>query len=260
MEHRGRAMVGILSMPECAPRQAWLFLNPFGQEAIRAQPTYRSLADRLARAGIAVLRFDFHGSGDSEGELAEQSLDDWVGDSVHAAKALLSSARTTRVRLFGIGLGGTLCLMAAMSAPVAVDSILAWEPVINGPAYLESLKSTHRREVANAFDLSWPEVRSRFGEADPTVPGSVLGFEMGAAMAEQIDALISPPLDALAARGVRTTLALSRKATDPGRASNFSTRLLDIESPIDWMTNEALGTALVPVQLITLFDEMTQAA
>lgn len=255
LEREGRSMVGLLSMPDTPPRQAWLFLNPFGQEAVRASPMYRSLADRLVRNGNAVLRFDYHGSGDSAGEARHQSLEDWIDDSVHAMRTLQATARAARIRMFGVALGATLAVLAAAKQPAAVESILAWEPIIDGTAYLQALMATHRREIASAFDLSWSEVQTRFGEPEPQVPGRLLGFELGPAMVDALAAFKALPLAALESRGVRTTLA--RSASSDGIPGSTSTRLVAIETPIDWMTNEALGTALVPQQLIALLEQQT---
>ncbi len=54
--------------------------NPFGQEALRAHRLYRVLAERLARSGIDVMRFDYYGTGDSSGEDQEGELSGWTRD------------------------------------------------------------------------------------------------------------------------------------------------------------------------------------
>jgi len=41
--------------------------NPFGNEAISTHRTIRQMADAAARAGIAALRFDYDGTGNSAG-------------------------------------------------------------------------------------------------------------------------------------------------------------------------------------------------
>ena len=41
---------------------------PGGQEYIRSRRAFRQLAIRLSSAGFPVLRFDYHGCGDSSGD------------------------------------------------------------------------------------------------------------------------------------------------------------------------------------------------
>ena len=45
--------------------------NPLGHEAMCAHRTYRHLAERFAASGVAALRFDYHGTGDSSGDPEE---------------------------------------------------------------------------------------------------------------------------------------------------------------------------------------------
>ena len=54
--------------PEVRSGQGVVICPPLGHEYISAYRSLRELADRLAAAGVAVLRFDYHGTGDSAGE------------------------------------------------------------------------------------------------------------------------------------------------------------------------------------------------
>jgi hypothetical protein len=74
---------------------------------------------------------------------------------------------------------------------------------------------------------------------------------------EALAALNALPLATLESRGVRTTLA--RSGSNDGVLASASARLVAIETPIDWMTNEALGSALVPQQLLALVDQLAAA-
>src|SRR5689334_4600346 len=57
-----RALAGTLHFPTSAQRDAGVVLcNPFGIELLASRRAYRHLADRLARAGIPTLRFDYDG-------------------------------------------------------------------------------------------------------------------------------------------------------------------------------------------------------
>jgi len=56
-----RKLFGVYHRAGTASAQApaVLLCNPFGEEAIRAHRIYRILAERLARHGAHVLRFDW---------------------------------------------------------------------------------------------------------------------------------------------------------------------------------------------------------
>jgi alpha/beta superfamily hydrolase len=66
----------------------------------------------LARVGIAVLRFDFTGLGESEGDFAETSFSSNVDDLIAAARFLESSFEAPKI-LIGHSLGGAAVLQAA---------------------------------------------------------------------------------------------------------------------------------------------------
>jgi putative redox protein len=78
---------------------------------------------RLCRAltdhGIGVLRFDFTGLGDSEGEFADHSFSSSVEDLVAAADWLREHHRAPRL-LLGHSLGGAAVLAAAHRIPESV--------------------------------------------------------------------------------------------------------------------------------------------
>ena len=77
-----RRLFGILHPPAVldGERANVVLCNAFGQEAIRAQRTMWVLAERLARAGHSVLRFDYYGTGDSMGDDLDGDFDGWADD------------------------------------------------------------------------------------------------------------------------------------------------------------------------------------
>ena len=72
----------------------------------------------LARVGIAVLRFDFTGLGESEGDFADTNFTSNVSDLVAAADFLQADFEAPRL-LIGHSLGGAAVLQAAARIPSA---------------------------------------------------------------------------------------------------------------------------------------------
>ncbi|CAA6804232.1 MAG: Bll2902 protein [uncultured Thiotrichaceae bacterium] len=70
------------------------------------------IADALSRKGIAVLRFDFTGLGQSEGEFADSNFSSNMADLMAAATFLTEKHQAPEI-LIGHSLGGTAVLAAA---------------------------------------------------------------------------------------------------------------------------------------------------
>ena len=76
----------------------------------------RNISRALSREGIGVLRFDFTGLGDSEGEFADTNFSSNVQDLVAAARFLEQDYGKAEI-LIGHSLGGAAVLMAAGELP-----------------------------------------------------------------------------------------------------------------------------------------------
>ncbi len=72
----------------------------------------RRIAETLVEAGMAVLRFDFSGLGNSEGDFANSNFTSNVADLVHAANYMRDQGRPIDL-LIGHSLGGAAVLEAA---------------------------------------------------------------------------------------------------------------------------------------------------
>src|SRR5688500_19978584 len=90
--HAGRELFGVYFAPSgrALKRTAVLLCPPFGPEATRSHRLYRVLGERLARLGFGVLRFDYYGTGDSDGEFEEAACADWMRDIAVAERELLA--------------------------------------------------------------------------------------------------------------------------------------------------------------------------
>jgi alpha/beta superfamily hydrolase len=84
------------------------------------------ISQALTRNGIAVMRFDFTGLGESEGDFADTNFSSNVGDLVTAATFMATEYQAPKI-LIGHSLGGAAVLQAAAKIPssAAIISIAA---------------------------------------------------------------------------------------------------------------------------------------
>jgi pimeloyl-ACP methyl ester carboxylesterase len=109
---------------------------PIGHEGTNTHRALRHWAERLAAAGIAAIRIDYHGTGDSSGvEDDPKRVRAWVntiGDAIDFAR---DRAGALNVALVGIRFGGTLALAAAAERG-DVASLILWAAPPTGKAFL----------------------------------------------------------------------------------------------------------------------------
>ena len=139
----GKKVVGTLNIPDNvkAPPVALLLHGFTGSRDELAIPSadnegiFRRTARMFADKGIASLRIDFFGSGESEGSYADTTLQGQIADAMAAVDFL--SARTDvdakKISLVGWSLGGTISAVVAGRSKTPIASVSLWQPA-NNPA------------------------------------------------------------------------------------------------------------------------------
>jgi putative redox protein len=113
----GHRLSGLMALPAAAPTAFALFAHCFTCSKNLKAAT--NIARALTDSGIAVLRFDFTGLGQSEGDFADTNFSSNVSDLLAAARFLEENYRAPDI-LLGHSLGGTAILQAAADVPSAV--------------------------------------------------------------------------------------------------------------------------------------------
>lgn len=164
------SLSGVVDRPDKEPEAVALFAHCF--TGGKGHPAARRISRALAGRGLAVLRYDFTGLGESEGSFADATFSTNVDDLVLAAEHLTETYGPPSL-LLGHSLGGAAVLAAAPRLPdvAAVATIAA-------PA--DPMHVTH------LFAGSLEEIR-REGRAEVTLAGRrfLIGHDFVADLAEQ---------------------------------------------------------------------------
>ncbi|MEM6531570.1 MAG: alpha/beta fold hydrolase [Myxococcota bacterium] len=110
----GAELAGRLELPPGPPRAYALFAHCFtcSKDVVAATRISRGLAEH----GVAVLRFDFTGLGNSEGDFAHTNFSSNIGDLLSAAEYMRSHLQAPSM-MIGHSLGGAAVLVAAGEVP-----------------------------------------------------------------------------------------------------------------------------------------------
>ncbi len=249
----GRQLFGLFQAPPLNPGlgHSVVICNPFGQEYIRCHRLLRVVADRLARAGFHVLRFDFFGTGDSDGDDAAGGVSQWLEDVqvAHAEVCRLSGNSVTS--WLGLRLGGSIAAAASVGAANAPRRLVLWDPVADGAAYVGELQTAHDAGVE--LLPTWDE-RTRQEIAAASGEMEILGFPMSASLRQQVSQL--SPSSLVAANTQNLHIFCSKDSADFKKLeqhtikSGTRVRLIPIETEIVWASNEAMNSAIVPAEAL----------
>jgi len=126
-----RALLGVHHPAKGMHREAWLVCAPLLQEALRCQRALWALAVALAAGECEVLRFDWFGSGDSDGATHEMSLPGLLEDLALAYLALGQLSPGMPVRCLALRSGALPVLVHAAGQSQPVQLVL-WDPILDG--------------------------------------------------------------------------------------------------------------------------------
>jgi len=227
--------------------------NPFGQEAIRSQRLYKVLADRLVRQGLHCLRFDFFGSGDSDGDDHDADLGTWIDDVQRAADELVRRSGCRQISLFGIRWGGTIAALASARLQPGPMRLVMWDPLIDGTQYLRDLATAHVAAGPMAYGAQWDINATLRREVESEAAREALGFPLDERLKSQIGN-VTPTLFASLNASRVCLLGHENAATLSTLKSMLAGRTVvsshAVASTIDWMSDEAMNSSLVPADAL----------
>jgi len=133
-----------------AARCAVVMCGALAEEKLWSHRVYVSAARDLAQDGIAVLRFDFRGEGDSDLEFEEAGIATRTDDTLRAAEVLLEHEPQLRGCFFiGHRFGCAPAAIAAARLGSRALGLVAWDPIASGCTYLmQWLRSVVANELA----------------------------------------------------------------------------------------------------------------
>ena len=139
-EAKNYNLFGVLHRPDnCAVKKAFVLCHPFAEEKLWTHRVYVNIARELAKQGYAVLRFDYMGNGDSEGEFEESTVRSNIDDINAAIEFIKSTFETLEdIGLLGMRLGSTLACQIAEKRD-DIKQLILWDPILDGSRYMQEI-------------------------------------------------------------------------------------------------------------------------
>jgi uncharacterized protein len=255
-----RPLLGMLHVPQrLRSRSAAILLcNPFGEEAARAHRTFRVMATQLERAGYAVMRFDYGGTGDSTGESDDVSIAGWIADVGAAAEHLQAASGAKRLVAIGLRLGATLAALATSRGDLRLRHLVMWDPIVDGAAYLRDLAVAHRAYMRSEMSTYWED---RLDVSADGIPSEALGSPIRPAFAAEVRAidLLGEELRTEHVTVIRTRPTDGLARLHQQMASAPAVKWIDMLESATWDSDVALNAAVVPMDIVQAVLARTEA-
>lgn len=138
----GQKLFGVMHMPLNIPSKnkipGVLMCHGLAGNKTGRFRIYVSLARALSKLGIASLRVDFRGCGDSDGDFSDSTVSGFLQDANVSLHKLINHERidSSRIGIFGRSFGAAIALMAA-SEFKDTKSIALWAPLYNTHQWLD---------------------------------------------------------------------------------------------------------------------------
>lgn len=149
--NKGQKIFGITHKPlHIKKPPVILFCHGLGGHKTGRYRVYVELAETLVRANIAVVRFDFRGSGDSEGALSEMTIQDQLSDALAMLNYISESQEydLTKIGIFGRSLGAAIAIQAA-AIHGDIKSLAVWVPLFNGKQWENQWEKVQSGEISS---------------------------------------------------------------------------------------------------------------
>jgi dipeptidyl aminopeptidase/acylaminoacyl peptidase len=117
-------IIGMLHLPD--GEKPPCVIASHGLSSSKDGEKYVVLGERLSQRGIALLRFDFRGCGESDGEISDSTVSERLNDLCSAIGLVRSEPRIgSRIGLMGSSLGGFISLIVT-ARDGDIKAVAAW--------------------------------------------------------------------------------------------------------------------------------------
>lgn len=124
----GHILRGYLTMPENFCHTLVVFYHGFTGNKTEHNGYFRDLARLLEKDGLASLRMDFYGNGESDGTFADFTFDTMYSD----AEMMLDYGRNLpgvkKIVVLGYSMGGNVAGQMCARHPDLIDGAILWSP------------------------------------------------------------------------------------------------------------------------------------
>ncbi|MGN1181833.1 MAG: alpha/beta hydrolase [Faecalibacillus sp.] len=153
-------MRGFFHKPNQDKHPVCLIFHGFTGQKTGTKFCYVQLARMLETKGIATFRFDFLGSGESDGCFVDMTFKDELSCARIILEETMKMENCTEIYVLGHSMGGAIASELAKLYPDKIKKMILWAPAFNLTEALEYL--TGQVEKAETYDHNGYEISDEF--------------------------------------------------------------------------------------------------
>jgi fermentation-respiration switch protein FrsA (DUF1100 family) len=142
--NKNEKIVGMLHIPEKTPAPAIIFCHGFTGNRIESHRLFVHAAREMCKKGFVILRFDFRGSGESDGLFENVTISEEISDLKAAIDWLYNREEILKdkIGVIGLSLGGVIAILTA-SQDERIKAICTWSTPadLKDPEFQNTAKS-----------------------------------------------------------------------------------------------------------------------
>jgi len=167
--NKDEKLFGVLHLPKAKGKfPCVVMFHGFTGHKAEAHFLFTKMARKFAEAGIAAFRFDFRGSGDSEGKFENMTIGTEISDGRAAVEFIKKHANINKdkIGLLGLSMGGFVAAYLSSVIP-GVKSVVLWSAVAEYRKVLSKILKIDLRSKKrlNPIDLGGMTVGRKFYKA-----------------------------------------------------------------------------------------------
>lgn len=155
-------MRGFFHQPQNDKYPICIIFHGFTGQKTGTKFSYVQLSRMLEEKGIATMRFDFLGSGESDLDFKDMTFKDELECAKLVLQKALDDKNCTEVYLLGHSMGGAIASELAKAHPDDIKKMVLWAPAFNLPAALDYLTGKVEANKDGLYDHGGYEISQEF--------------------------------------------------------------------------------------------------
>lgn len=164
LTHNNKCLRGMLHIPEEKKDKypIVIMFHGFGANKIEYMSSFVKMSNVLSKEGIAVIRFDLSGHGESDGDFIDVTLSEEIAEG----KAIVDFVKTLdfvdkcNINLLGMSFGGVVSSIVASEKNMDINALCMWAPAAAAQDEININKTIQGEKITNIQEKGYIDFKS----------------------------------------------------------------------------------------------------